>query len=69
MRYTFIAFVILASKAFSGCPNPPSGLADNEEPTFQKIAIFNDWSLFSITEKKECWIASSTKAFTVQIYN
>ena len=66
MRYTFIAFLILASKAFSECPNPPAGLADNEEPTFQKIAIFNDWSLFSITEKKECWIASSPSTTHVQ---
>jgi hypothetical protein len=30
MRYTIIAFVMLASEAFSGCPNPPSGFANNK---------------------------------------
>ena len=66
MRYILLAFVMFASGASSECPNPPSGSADNEEPTFQKIALFDDWSLFSIAEKKECWIASSPLTTNVE---
>ena len=53
--YPLIIIIIsLAFPALSECPRTPK---DNE-PLYDKIEAYESWSLFSISEKNECWVAS-----------